>query len=748
LPNSLKLSVVLSAVDRLSGPLRSVAGEIQNVEKAAARAEQLRNLGERMAKMGAALMGAGAAMGGGLLATVSSWSSLESSLAKVETVITPMAGTTAAAMSRVQAAARAWSQEHTDTAKSFVETTYMMISAGLDEQQAIEGTRTALALATATMGDATNAASLLATVYNNMGDTTKPVAGEMKRLGDVITATQQTFQFANLDELSEGLQRATRDASRHKVPFEQVAVAVGALNNAGLQGQTAGAAFASMIAQMQEASGKLGFTIARTKDGGVDLFGTLRNMERQFGSLSDLGPEMQQKFQDVWGEGALRGVGLLMGNMDKLAPSFAKVTASAGAASKAQAIMERGVGARWQVTKNNLSAVTQQIGEALAPAVVKLLGRVRDVVGAFARFAEAHPNLVRIAAIVAGITAATLLAAGGALLLGSAITLTTAYSLPGLAKLNVGILKLIPSFAGASAGAWSFAAALLANPLTWIGVVAVGAAVLIYKYWKPIAGFFRGLWHGLIEGLGPVMPQLRMLGEVLAMPFRGAIGLIGRLVGWVGRLLKPVEDVGGAAEHLGRRWGLVIGTMLAAVIALPVKLFQAGANLVGSLWQGIESMASKPVEAVAAIAKKIRDFLPFSPAKVGPLRDLNKLKLTETIAQSVTVAPISTAMTRVGAAAMMATAATVVPLHDFPMAAPSAPAAVHGGGGGSSAPIALSYNYTVTVNASGAGGDGEKAASEFKRLLWENRRELDSVIANIVERRSHTAHRGNGLWGE
>jgi hypothetical protein len=53
-----------------------------------------------------------------------------------------------------------------------------------------------------------------------------------------------------------------------------------------------------------------------------------------------------------------------------------------------------------------------------------------------------------------------------------------------------------------------------------------------------------------------------------------------------------------------------------------------------------------PVRAIMWIVKKIRAFLPFSPAKEGPLRDIHRVKIAETIAASINAKPMIAAWTR------------------------------------------------------------------------------------------------------
>lgn len=62
------------------------------------------------------------------------------------------------------------------------------------------------------------------------------------------------------------------------------------------------------------------------------------------------------------------------------------------------------------------------------------------------------------------------------------------------------------------------------------------------------------------------------------------------------------------------------------------KFTDAGANIVGMIADGITGAIGKAKEAIDGVVSKIRNFLPFSPAKEGPLSDLHKLNFGGTIA--------------------------------------------------------------------------------------------------------------------
>ena len=138
--------------------------------------------------------------------------------------------------------------------------------------------------------------------------------------------------------------------------------------------------------------------------------------------------------------------------------------------------------------------------------------------------------------------------------------------------------------------------AVLTNPIAWAVVGIAVAAVMVIKYWKPITGFFRGLWAGLKAGLGPIGPAFAKAFSGLAPLFNPIMSGLKNLWNWLKNLLHPVDDVGGRAENMGRRFGTAIGQMIAkgaellsAFLKLPGQFVAIGANIIGSLMSGLES---------------------------------------------------------------------------------------------------------------------------------------------------------------
>ncbi|KKP40311.1 MAG: hypothetical protein UR30_C0005G0092 [Candidatus Peregrinibacteria bacterium GW2011_GWC2_33_13] len=208
-------------------------------------------------------------------------------------------------------------------------------------------------------------------------------------------------------------------------------------------------------------------------------------------------------------------------------------------------------------------------------------------------------------------------------------------------------LTSISAFRGASLAALSFTGAILTNPITLaiagIAVVFAGIFLLIRKYWKPISGFFKGMWQGLIEGLAPILPKFKILAGV----FSPILTPLKAVWNWLKKLVQPVNDTGGAAEKMGVKFGKALARIITFTASLPFKMFNFGAKIIEMFAQGIISKTQMAVNAIKNIVQKIRDYLPHSPAKIGPLKDLNKIRLVETIAETIKPKPINQALNKV-----------------------------------------------------------------------------------------------------
>lgn len=128
-----------------------------------------------------------------------------------------------------------------------------------------------------------------------------------------------------------------------------------------------------------------------------------------------------------------------------------------------------------------------------------------------------------------------------------------------------------------------------------IGAKLTGLALL-----APVLGLMK--LPGLIKSVGPKVKRAAM-----RLP---------------GQIISGLDSLGPAKYALP-----VLGPLLAArdMITNPKKWAKAGRQIPSMIADGIAQTAGQPVDAVAGVVSDARGYLPFSPAKKGPLSDLDKV---------------------------------------------------------------------------------------------------------------------------
>lgn len=146
-------------------------------------------------------------------------------------------------------------------------------------------------------------------------------------------------------------------------------------------------------------------------------------------------------------------------------------------------------------------------------------------------------------------------------------------------------------------------------------------------------GIIKTLASGILQMLGLA---LSAIGKIL----QGIIMAIAKIMGSI--LSKGAELIRNFAQGIINSAGNVgnaIGNALRSGMEIISSWFRAfgnaGGNIVKSIADGIWDAVGYVTDAIGNIAQSIRDFLPFSPAKEGPLRDLNRLNFGGTIADSI-----------------------------------------------------------------------------------------------------------------
>lgn len=282
----------------------------------------------------------------------------------------------------------------------------------------------------------------------------------------------------------------------------------------------------------------------------------------------------------------------------------------------------------------------------------------------------------------------------------------------GLTAFKNGFLGIPSMIKNAIVAFRAFSLTLLTSPIGWIALAIAGVAFLIYKYWKPITAFFKGVWSGLKEGLQPLMPLFKRM----AVALEPIIKPIRAIVDWFKKLIKPVEDTGGAAEKMGVKFGKTLANIIVMLVKFIAKIFECGVKITSMLAEGIMKGLAKVKDCISKVSQVIRDHLPHSPAKTGPLKDLHKVKIVETIASTIKPLPLQTAMNKT-----------------LGVVSGGLKGNVRGVNSQASAPIVIHYSPNITCN-------GNTSKDEFAQLLKQHKDEILKIFRAENERRLRVAY--------
>lgn len=167
----------------------------------------------------------------------------------------------------------------------------------------------------------------------------------------------------------------------------------------------------------------------------------------------------------------------------------------------------------------------------------------------------------------------------------------------------------------------------------------------------------------------------------------------------------------------------------AVSILSATSFYEHGVRLMTTLAAGIRAGSAAAVAAVRDTVQKMRDHLPHSPAKVGPLSDLHRVRFSETLALAVRNGmPQAVRAASVVAAGM---ASAVQPSFASPDAATFPGRAA--GSAGREVTVNLTFNPQVTMN-----GKGDTA--ELEAQLKKYAHEITELVQRELERRRRTEH--------
>ena len=272
---------------------------------------------------------------------------------------------------------------------------------------------------------------------------------------------------------------------------------------------------------------KLGVPVARTKDGVLDLRGSLSNLAQWIPAHPGFGAaEMLTKAFGIHGAQAE----LLAAQLSKVGDAQKALASSSGAAARAHQITESTASRQYQILKNNLDAVAERLADVALLALTRWIERLSNAARAAADFLGRHQTIAGVLAAAALAFGALTTAAGGLLLTLGQITIAGGYTLK-LFSQFVPVLKLAASgwetFALRAMYAWEalaqgegVMAALSALLGTW-GLIIAAAAMLgltayeVYEQWSTVKAVLWDVVYGTETALNAMWQRAGYWGPKL-----------------------------------------------------------------------------------------------------------------------------------------------------------------------------------------------------------------------------------------
>lgn len=669
----LSIDMILSLVDRISGPLKHITKGVTGVgdaaEKTARKFTRIQNEVDKIARhmkkldgLGRPLAAVGAVGAAGIGLTVKAYADLEESQTRMKINLMDTAGKVGPEFAKLNKLAERLGTALPGSTEDMNEMFTALLENGISAKQVLGG-----------VGEATAKFAII------MGQTPKEIAPSVAQISVAMgIAEKDTVSFVdtlqrlksaagvNVLDMTNTLTYSGAALKALRIQGVQagqdVAAAIGLMKRSAIDGSVAGTSMSMAFTRMAEVNSRLNRGMVKQLVGpildkkGIQLkfftasgdFVGIRGMIAELEKLRAVNPQEQLLvLSRLFGQEAAKPLSVFVSQGVKGFDEMnARLKAQASLQLKIDEIMKTSKES-WSSMSGTAQNLLAHIGGAFTKIVSlpALFNKLNDLFGRMDSWVLANPKTAgAIGAVVASLTGIALVG-GGALLAIAGIGSAIGPFLGGLSALVRVFGMLSGGIRAALIGFRVLSMFMVTNP---IGLTITGiaiAAFLIYKYWGPITQFFTRIW-------------------------------------------KSVANIAG-------------------------KMKEAGANLINMLWQGIKSMAMKPVEAIKAIAQKIRNHLPFSPAKEGPLRDIHRIRLVETIAETIKPGPMASAMSRAVNMTMQV--------------ASSAPGRTYAAGNGAG----MTVNLHNTVNV--AAGNGPGIREEVERSLSQSVHDFERMMTRVMQ---------------
>lgn len=214
-------------------------------------------------------------------------------------------------------------------------------------------------------------------------------------------------------------------------------------------------------------------------------------------------------------------------------------------------------------------------------------------------------------------------------------------------------------------------------------------------------------------------------------------GVNSGLAGLQSKTAETIAKAGGIAQAFA-------SAISTARSILSATSFEShGVALMRTFAQGIRNGAGAAIAATSDVVGQIRDYLPHSPAKRGPLSDLDKVRFSETLATAMRPAPAVKAAERVAAGVRSVLSEAVTLPQKSAIFTGTAPTALvsarvskplseglpagHNNGGNGSGSVVLNFSPQISIQ-----GDADRGMLD--KLMRETLAQLEGKLPKLMDK--------------
>ena len=518
-----KLSLVMNMIDHLSGPMAQIASR---VGADVSRMDALSQTFGGMAKAGTVMQEMGTQVVGAVLEPVTATFETRRALGE-------LASLGVKDLDALENAARSFSDQWSGTSKAdFISAAYDIKSgiSSLTDEGVAEYTSLSGLTAKATKSTVGEMTSLFATGYgiykNYYSDLSDIEFGEMFSAG--ISESVRAFKTSG-SGMAQSIQSLGASATTANVPMEEQLAVLGMLQ-ATMGGSEAGTKYKAFLRSAAKGGQALGLSFLDANNQLLSMPEIIELLRSKFGETMDAAEKMQlqQAFGDTEAVALIdlmySKTGDLQNNILNLYDAMGKGT---GVAEQMASAMQETEPERFERLQQRIHNVTESIGNTLLPTINDFMGKGEAVLTKVGSWIEQNQELVRMIMIVVLALGGFLTVAGTVITVISAIGLIVTKTISAFKILKAGFVLAKGALAPLISSVWSFTAALLANPVTWIviGIVAlIAALVLLYNQCEWFRNGVNAIFSFFKEKLSAAL-------QVAGAVFQGIGDVIGTVMG-------------------------------------------------------------------------------------------------------------------------------------------------------------------------------------------------------------------------